>query len=127
MTTPSALIAEVRDWTGDAWPTDDDAITVQLTRFDDDPQQAALALLRRRAADLELGYSSFSTDGDASWSRTKDQLDAVRAKIVRLERLTGADATAGRETMTGTPILGPEDQAAARCWPGTERWRLGGG
>ena len=126
MTTPSALIAEVRDWTGDAWPTDDDAITVQLVRFDDDPLKAALALLRRRAADLELGYSSFSTDGDASWSRTTDLLNAVQAKIVRLERLTGAEATAGRETMTGTPILGPEAQAAARCWPGTERARLGG-
>ena len=125
MTIPTAVIAEVRDWTGDAWPTDDDAITTQLVRFDDDPQLAALALLRRRAADLELGYSSFSTDGDASWTRTTDLLNAVQAKIARLERLTGADATSGRETMTGTPIVGPEGQSVA-CWPGTERARLGG-
>lgn len=125
MTTPSALIAEVRDWTGDAWPADDDAITVQLVRFDDDPLKAALALLRRRAADIEGGYSSFATEGDASWSRRADQLAAVQRKIGQLERLTGTDATSGRETMTSTAILGPEDQQAG-CWPGTERARLTG-
>ena len=126
MTTRSELIDLVRDHTGEDWPTDDDPITRQLTRFDDDPLQAALALLRRRAADLELGYSSFSTDGDASWTRTTDQLDKVQAKIARLERLTGSDATSGRETMTGTPIVGPEGQASAGCWPSTERARLTG-
>lgn len=124
MTTPSALIAEVRDWTGDAWPTDDDAITAQLVRFDDDPLKAALALLRRRAADLEGGFSSFSTDGDASWSRRADQLAAVQDKVARLERLCG-DTTSGRETMTSTRIAGPEDDVG-HCWPGTERARLGG-
>lgn len=124
MTTPSALIAEVRDWTGDAWPTDDDAITVQLVRFDDDPLKAALALLRRRAADLEGGFSSFSTEGDASWSRRADQLAAVQDKVARLERLCGDTAT-GRETMTSTVIHGPEDHRG-RCWPGTERARLHG-
>lgn len=124
MTTPSALIAEVRDWTGDAYPADDDAITAQLVRFDDDPKQAALALLRRKLADLETGFSSFATDGDASWSRRQDQVDAVRDKVARLERLCGATDT-GRETMTSTPIRGPEDHRG-RCWPGTERARLGG-
>lgn len=125
MTTPSALIAEVRDWTGDAYPADDDAITVQLVRFDDDPRRAALALLRRKLADLETGYSSFSTDGDASWSHTREQADAVRAKVARLEQLCGV-TTSGRETMTSTRIHGPEDHVGA-CWPGTERARLTGG
>ena len=124
MTTPSALIAEVRDWTGVAYPADDDAITAQLVRFDDDPLQAALALLRRKLADLETGFSSFSTDGDASWTRSKEQADAVRDKVARLERLCGVTAT-GRETMTSTPICGPEDHVGG-CWPGTERARLGG-
>lgn len=124
MTTPSALIAEVRDWTGDAYPADDDAITAQLVRFDDDPSRAALALLRRKLADLESGFSSFSTDGDASWTRSKEQADAVRAKVARLEQLTGSGPSRG-ETMTSTPIAGPEDHTGG-CWPGTERARLGG-
>lgn len=126
MTVPSALIAAVRDWTGEAWPTDDDAITVQLVRFDDDPDLAALALLRRLAADLEGGFQSFSTDGDASWSRGADQLTAVRAKVARLEQLTGSVSSRG-ETMTGTVIAGPEDQATVAGWLGTERARLTGG
>lgn len=125
MTTPSALIAEVRDWTGDAWPADDDAITVQLTRFDDDPNRAALALLRRRAADLEGGFGSFATEGDAAWSRRADQLAAVQDKVTRLERLCGDTAT-GREAMTSTVIHGPEHHTGP-CWPGTERARLAGG
>lgn len=124
MTTPSALIAEVRDWTGDAYPADDDAITAQLVRFDDDPLQAALALLRRKLADLETGFSSFSTDGDASWTRSKEQAEAVRSKVARLEQLTGSSRSRG-ETMTSTRIVGPEDHVGA-CWPGTERARLGG-
>lgn len=123
MTVPSALIAEVRDWTGDAYPADDDAVTVQLVRFDDDPKQAALALLRRLLADLESGFSSFSTDGDATWARRQDQVDAVRAKVARLEQLCGETPT-GRQAITSTPILGPEARPAL-CWPGTERARLG--
>lgn len=108
MITP-ATVDEVRDHTGTT-PCDDDIFDA-LNRYPDtDPhrvERAALVILRRRLADMEAGPTSFSIEGDASWTVTDGQRAALRARIIRLERVIGDDenATGALPAMTQTPIM----------------------
>lgn len=110
MTEPVDL-ETVRDHVGST--PDDSAIYGALNRFPaTDPQRAvkaALVILRRRLADIEADYASFSVEGDASWSRTGDQTAGLRARIGRLERLCGDAETATDllPVMTSTPLHTP--------------------
>lgn len=116
MTATSLLVDEVRDWTGSEWPADDDPILTQLERFDDDPQKAARALLKRLVADIEGGYSGASTSGDFTWSRSPEFLKGLRDKVARLDNLIGDTDAQGGATLTQTPIQGPEDRRVPVPW-----------
>jgi hypothetical protein len=95
----------VREWVGSN--PDDTTVNGFLARHDDNPDRAALAILRRRRADLAVAPASWRIDGDASETQGKaDTLAALDDQIGRLERLCGVDT--GGATVTSAPICPTE-------------------
>lgn len=99
---------DVRDWVGTAEPGDD-AVNDALARFNDktDPVPwAALAILRRRRADLSEGLRSIAVDGDVTeqYEPLRDRLALVESQIGTLETITGDIVTSGLPALTAAPI-----------------------
>jgi hypothetical protein len=89
-------IDDVRDWVGSV--PDDATITTYLTRYagDNAAYKSALAILRRRRADLGTvqSGSKVSISGDAAVEfGTKVDLTALNDSITRLESLLATDPT----------------------------------
>jgi hypothetical protein len=96
----------IRDWCG----TDcDDLIPDALARNSNDPERAALSILRRRLAGL--GVDQFAVAGDYSQNGSAERAWIVR-QIGRLERLTG-DVAAGVDV--------PAVAVGRLCRPDTDR------
>ena len=100
----------IREWIG-ATP-DDDTIDVQWARFDGDDHQVhrtALAILRAREVDLVDRVERFDIDGDYSETRssTTAALMVIKARIGRLEAITGDTAGGGLPPLTSAPLTAP--------------------
>jgi hypothetical protein len=100
-----SIIDDVRDWTGST--PDDDAIRSALDRTGQDAPKAALAILRRRRADMIANPAKWAVDGDYSQGQEKYQLEALDATIHTLEVVTGEAEPDGLPLLGQARISGP--------------------
>lgn len=93
-----------REWVG-SQPPDGELLTI-IAQHDGDPKRAALAVLRRRRADMSAQAAQWAVAGDYSQS-TVANIKALDDLIGRLERDLGLDDGDGLPTLKSAPICGP--------------------
>lgn len=103
MALDAATLDAIREWVGST--PDDNTVesTYQRTGVGT-VARAALAILRKRRADLLAQPAEWDLDGDYG-QKTGKNLDELNAQIAALEAITGA---AGAGTMTTSQLVRPD-------------------
>lgn len=96
-------IAAVRRWVGSQ--PDDVDLWVTLDQYGEDPDRAALHILRVRYADMVANPAKWAVVDDYSQDGTAN-LAFLRAQIARLEAIVG-EAEPDPWGFSSTPICGP--------------------
>lgn len=109
----AADIGAVREHVGST--PDDETIGTTWLRFADatyPDERTALAILRKREADMVDRIEKYDIDGDYAETKalTAVALKVVQGKIGRLERITGDTAGAAAKVLASAPICAPGDQ-----------------